>query len=133
VRGAFVGLDLRHDRGALTRAVLEGVAHGLADGWDLIDPKPAVGRFSGGGARSQLWTEIVAATLDLPLERTASAAGAAFGAALLGGVAGGVFPDVQSAVDACVRPTDRTEPDPQLVAAYAERRDDFRKLYGMLR
>jgi xylulokinase len=133
VRGAFVGLDLRHDRGALVRAVLEGVAHGLADGWDLIAPRPAVGRFSGGGARSQLWTEIVAAMLDLPLERTASAAGAAFGAALLGGVAAGVFPDVQSAVGACVRPTDRTEPDPALVAAYAEQRAAFRALYPMLR
>src|SRR5918994_1544629 len=30
-RGAFVGLSLRHDRGALVRAVLEGVAYGLRD------------------------------------------------------------------------------------------------------
>jgi xylulokinase len=35
-RGAFVGLSLRHDRGALTRAVLEGVAYGLRDSLDLI-------------------------------------------------------------------------------------------------
>jgi xylulokinase len=133
VRAAFLGLDLRHDRGALTRAVLEGVAHGLADGWDLIDPKPTLGRFSGGGARSRLWTEIVAATLDVPLERTVSQAGAAFGAALLGAVAAGAFPDVQAAVDACVRPTARTEPDPQLAVAYAEQREAFRALYPLLK
>lgn len=36
VRGAFVGLDVRHDRGALVRAVLEGVGHALRDGLDLI-------------------------------------------------------------------------------------------------
>ena len=36
-RGAFAGLSLRHDRGALTRAVLEGVAFGLRDSLDLID------------------------------------------------------------------------------------------------
>jgi xylulokinase len=133
VRAAFLGLDLRHDRGALTRAVLEGVAHGLADGWDLIDARPALGRFSGGGARSSLWTDIVAATLDVPLERTASAAGAAFGAALLGAVAAGAFPGVQAAVDACVHPTSRTEPDPALVAAYAEQRAAFRALYPALK
>jgi xylulokinase len=138
VRAAFVGLSLRHDRGALVRAVLEGVAHGLADGWDLVgagggEARPAVGRLSGGGARSALWTEIVAATLDLPLERTASEAGAAFGAALLGGVAGGVFADVREAVDACVRVSARVEPDPALVDAYAQQRDGFRALYPALR
>ena len=35
-RGAFVGLQLRHDRGALVRAVLEGVAFGLRDSLDLL-------------------------------------------------------------------------------------------------
>src|SRR5205814_10134659 len=55
-RGAFTGLSVRHDRGALVRAVLEGVAFGLRDSLDLIrslgGPAPAVGRVSGGGARS---------------------------------------------------------------------------------
>jgi xylulokinase len=139
IRAAFVGLSLRHDRGALTRSVLEGVAHGLADGWDLIRTVttpatlPSAGRLSGGGARSDLWARIVAAMLDLPLERTASDAGAAFGAALLGGVAGGVFADVGEAVEACVRVTARIEPDPELVAAYAEQREAFRALYPALR
>jgi xylulokinase len=136
VRAAFLGLGLRHDRGALVRAVLEGVAHGLADGWDLVragGAAPAVGRLSGGGAQSALWTEILAAVLDLPLERTASTAGAAFGAALLGGVAGGVFPDVPSAVAACVRPTARVDPDARLVSAYAEERAAFAALYPALR
>jgi xylulokinase len=136
VRAAFLGLGLRHNRGALVRAVLEGVAHGLADGWDLVrasGARPAVGRLSGGGGRSDLWAAIVAATLDLPLERTASSAGAAFGAALLGGVAGGVFPDVPAAVAACVRPVDRLEPDPALVAEYAARRAGHAALYPLLR
>src|SRR5207248_5278258 len=53
-RGAFTGLSIRHDRGALVRAVLEGVAFGLRDSLDLIDEMgaaPAFGRVSGGGAR----------------------------------------------------------------------------------
>jgi xylulokinase len=135
-RGAFTGLSLRHDRGALVRAVLEGVAHGLADALDLVaqtGARPAVGRVSGGGARSELWLSIVAAVLDLPLERPAVEAGAAYGAALLGGVAGGVFEDVSAAVQATVRPSSLIEPDPAAVAIYAEQRASFRVLYPALR
>ena len=88
-RGAFVGLTLRHDRGALTRAVLEGVAYGLRDSLELLGElgvEAEVGRVSGGGARSELWLKIVASVLGLPLERTSADEGAAYGAALLGGV-----------------------------------------------
>ena len=93
-RGAFTGLSLRHDRGALVRAVLEGVAFGLRDWLDLVaelGAAPEIGRVSGGGARSELWLQIVASVLELPLERVAVEEGAAYGAALLGGVAGGVW------------------------------------------
>src|SRR4029079_18656338 len=84
-RGAFVGLQLRHDRGALVRAVLEGVAFGLRDALDAVRAlgvDASVGRVSGGGARSDLWLEIVSSVLDIPLERTESEEGSAFGAAL---------------------------------------------------
>ena len=49
-RGAFTGLSLRHDRGALARAVLEGVAYGLRDSLDLLRAlgvEAEVGRASG--------------------------------------------------------------------------------------
>src|SRR5207237_9831378 len=87
-RAAFVGLSLRHDRGALVRAVLEGVAYGLRDSLELLRElgvRPEVGRISGGGARSALWREMVASVLELPLESTAVEEGAAYGAALLAG------------------------------------------------
>ena len=72
-RGAFLGLGLRHDRGAMTRAVLEGVAFGLRDALDLVvemGGRPASGRVSGGGGRGMLWLEIVASVLGIPLELT---------------------------------------------------------------
>lgn len=136
VRGGFVGLGLRHDRGAMVRAVLEGVAHALRDGLDLIHAtgvQPRSARVSGGGARSHLWCEILAAMLELPLEHTASAsAGAAYGAALLGGVAGGVFTDPAAAARATVRVTGEVAPDPALVEAYAAERERYRALYPAL-
>jgi len=135
-RGAFVGLELRHDRGALVRAVLEGVAFGLRDSLDLlrslgVDARTA--RVSGGGARGDLWLRIVASALDVPLELTASEEGSALGAALLGGVAGGVFADVHDAVARCVRVTSVVEPDPAWRDTYAELHARFRALYPALR
>jgi xylulokinase len=135
-RGAFAGLSLRHDRGALARAVLEGVAYGLRDSLDLVRETGApaeIGRVSGGGARSDLWLRIVASVLELPLQRVAVQEGAAYGAALLGGVAGGVFADPQEAVAACVRPGETIDPEPAWTTAYAAGRERFRALYPALR
>jgi xylulokinase len=135
-RGSFTGLTLRHDRGALVRAVLEGVALGLRDCLDVLPVSaapPAVGHVSGGGARSDLWLRIVASVLALPLRRTVVDEGAAFGAALLGGVAAGLWRDPAEAVAAAVRTHDEIEPEPAWVAAYAALRERYRSLYPVLR
>jgi xylulokinase len=135
-RGAFVGLSLRHDRGALVRAVLEGVALGLRDSLELLRGLGCaveVGRVSGGGARSALWLRIVSSVLGLPLQRTEVDEGAALGAALLAGVAGGVFADVPEAVEACVRVREEVEPDPDWQRVYDEAYGRFRALYPALR
>jgi xylulokinase len=135
-RGSFTGLSLRHDRGALVRAVLEGVAYGLRDSLDLITGLGAaaeLGRASGGGARSQEWLKIVASVLELPLETTAADEGAAFGAALLGGVACGAWADVHEAVRATVRPAARIEPVEEWVPVYREGIERYRALYPALR
>jgi xylulokinase len=135
-RGAFVGLSLTHDRGALVRSVLEGVAYGLRDSLELLrglGVEPVTARASGGGARSDLWLRIVASVLGVPIERTAVEEGAAYGAALLGGVGAGVFADVHEAVDSCVRVRDVVEPDPAWQRAYDEGYPRFRALYPALR
>jgi len=131
VRGAFTGLSLRHDRGALWRAMLEGVAFGLRDSLELLrglGATPVAGRVSGGGARSELWLRIVASVLQLPLERTESEEGSAFGAALLAGVREGVFADAAEAVAQAVRVRSTLEPIWDYEDAYAR----FRHLYPTL-
>jgi xylulokinase len=135
-RGAFVGLTLRHDRGAHVRAVLEGVAYGLRDSLELLrglGVEAHVGRASGGGARSDLWLRIAASVLDLPLERPVVEEGSAYGAALLAGVAVGSFGDVHEAVEACVRTRGRIEPEPSWREAYEAGYARFRALYPALR
>jgi xylulokinase len=134
-RGAFTGLSLRHDRGALARAVLEGVAFGLRDSLALLRElggEPTAGRASGGGARSALWRRVVASALRLPIELTVSEEGSAFGAALLGGVAAGAFATCPDAVERCVRVREVVEPDPAWADAYDEAYPRFRALYPAL-
>jgi xylulokinase len=136
LRGAFTGLSLRHNRGALWRAMLEGVAYGLRDSLELLrelGAQPEVARVSGGGARSELWLRIVASVLGFPLERTESQEGSAFGAALLAGVRAGIFADVHEAVARCVRVRDRIEPDPDWSEAYERGYARYRELYPALR
>ncbi len=135
-RGAFTGLSLRHDRGALARATLEGVAYGLRDSLELLRSlgvRPAFARASGGGAASDLWLRIVASVLGLPVERTESEEGSAFGAALLAGVRAGVFADPAEAVARCVRVRDRIEPDEEWAASYTHGYARFRALYPTLK
>ena len=131
-RGAFVGISARHDRGALWRAMLEGVAYGLRDSLELLrelGARPESGRVSGGGARSELWLRILASVLGLPLETTESEEGSAFGAALLAGVRAGVFSDADDAVARCVRVRRRIEPEWDYEHGYRR----FRRLYPTLR
>lgn len=130
-RGAFTGLEIRHNRGALTRAVLEGVACGLRDSFDLVGGGER-GRVSGGGARSALWLQIVASVLEIPLERLAVEEGAAYGAALLGGVAGGLWKDVHEAVGACVHTHGQIDPVKEWIEPYRELRGRYRALYPAL-
>jgi xylulokinase len=135
-RGAFTGLSVRHDRGAVWRAMLEGVAFGLRDSLELLrdlGARPDVGRISGGGARSPLWVKIVASVLGLPLEQTESEEGSAYGAAMLAGVRAGVFADAHDAVARCVRARERIEPDPAWAAAYDEAYARYRALYPALK
>jgi xylulokinase len=131
-RAMFEGLSLRHGRGGLVRAVLEGVAYGLRDSLELLrglGVEARVGRASGGGARSRLWLEIVASVLGLPLELTEVQEGSAYGAALLAGVSNGVFADAREAVERCVRVRDRVEPNEEWGLVYEEGYARFRALY----
>ncbi|MDJ0925916.1 MAG: xylulokinase, partial [Acidimicrobiia bacterium] len=83
-RGAFVGLTIRHGRGHMTRAVLEGVSFGLRDSFELIRAAGGADltevRASGGGTRSPQWRQILADVLNAEVRTVATAEGAAQGA-----------------------------------------------------
>lgn len=134
-RGAFVGLTVRHGRAHLTRAVLEGVAFGLKDSFQLIQ-EAGLGmieqvRVSGGGARSDLWRQILADVFETELVTVNTTEGAAFGAALLAGVGAGLFADVQSACEGMIRITGTTTPSKD-AAVYQRYYPLYQALYPAL-
>src|SRR5439155_25403856 len=93
-RGALVGLTARHDRPHLVRAVLEGVAFSLRDGFEIVREQGVTlreVRATGGGARSSLWRQIQADVLGVDVVSVSAQEGPAFGAALLAGVATGLY------------------------------------------
>ena len=128
-RGAFIGLTVRHNLPHMTRAVLEGVAFGLRDSFELIQQAGAGQitqvRASGGGARSSLWRQILADVFQAEIVTLNTTEGAAYGAALLAAVGGGAFADVAAACQATIYPTNTTKP-----GAAAEQ---YQKSYALYR
>jgi xylulokinase len=136
-RGAWVGLTLRHGRGHLTRALLEGVAFGLKDSFTLIQ-NAGLGqirqvRASGGGTKGALWRQILASVLEAELVTVNTTEGAAYGAALLAGVGAMAWTDVPAACSAAVKVTGSTRPDPTQVEAYRKAYPLYCELYPSLK
>ncbi|MFW6097130.1 MAG: xylulokinase [Chloroflexota bacterium] len=136
-RGAFVGLTVRHKRAHMTRAVLEGVAFGLRDSFELMQETGLATveqvRVSGGGARSELWRQILADVLQTELVTVNTTEGAAYGAGLLAAVGAGQFEDVQGAVEACVETRNPISPRNRISDVYDGSYAIYGALYGALR
>ena len=135
VRGAFLGLSHSNDRFALTRAVLEGVAfafrdnlHALRSAGTEISRLLAVG----GGARSDYWLQVIATTLNLPIDIPENGEfGAALGAARLGLMAAaGIEP-----ASVCKPPkiAKTVEPDTSLTAPFSDAYQTWRAAYPALK
>ena len=135
-RGAFVGLTVRHTRNHLTRAVLEGVAYGLRDSFELMKAAGITRinqvRISGGGAKSALWRQILADVFQAELVTVNTAEGAAYGAALLAATGTGAFNSVEEACQATINITGVTSPGDQS-AVYQELYPLYRELYPALK
>ena len=85
LRGSFTGLSLASSQADIVRSVLEGVVFSLRDALDIIEPlaKLERGLATGGGAKSEVWLQMISDVLHLPLECPEQNQGAAYGAALL--------------------------------------------------
>jgi len=136
-RGVWAGLGLEHGRGHLLRAALEGVAFALREGLEALQeagtPVPEL-RLAGGGAAAESWQQLLADVLGRPLRLLPGAMAAvasARGAALLAGVASGVYRTAGDTLapdpGRVIQPGDATT---AYEAAYARYREIYPRLYG---
>jgi xylulokinase len=120
--GLVSGLRLSHTLSSLIRAVLEGVAYAQRHALDAVaehvSPLSRL-RFTGGGAASALWAQIIADVTGIPVSVPASRESTALGAALVAGVAAGMYPDYRSAIAAVAGPERHFQPDSAAYETYA--------------
>jgi xylulokinase len=136
-RGVFAGLALGHTRAHMARAIMEACACSLQE---CLEPILAHGlqiagvRSLGGAARSDLWLQMKADMLGVPVERPACSDAASLGAAALAAAGTGHFKTIEEASDAWYRPEKVFEPDATKFdtyrEVYARYLDLYRRLYG---
>ena len=134
-RGVLFGMSEATSRADVARAVMEGVALTLADARDCLAAASVeierVGLI-GGGAKSALWTRMIAAATGFTVVRMKGGeTGPAYGAARLARMAA----TGEVAETVCVKPeiADVTEPDPRLADLFARQRERFTALYAAVK
>ena len=135
-RASFVGLQGRHTRAHVVRALCEGIVFGHNMHLQRLlkfRPAPEVIRFTGGVARSEPWVQIFADCFQIPVEIPAGTELGALGAAIAAAVACGCYKDFPQAVAAMTRIARRHEPNPALAGVYAEKYARYQKVIKALK
>ncbi len=134
-RGVFIGLNSNHTRAHLYRAVLEGVAFSFLQMKEIMDEQGTrlVDVIAiDGGARSSLWRQILADTLQLPVRWRANNGGTALGCAFLAGIGSGTF-DNFNQISRWLEPTVDIQPDENNAERYRLNYQAFLDLYSALK
>ncbi|MDR1496097.1 MAG: xylulokinase [Clostridiales Family XIII bacterium] len=135
-RGVFFGLSAMHGRPHLIRSVLEGVAFSQLECVEVFrEMGVPVGDMvvTGGGSKSDLWSQMLADLYGCPVSGMKSDEGAALGAALLAAVGAGIYDTVQEACATVVKRGDTLTPDPTKKEAYAPYFELYKKLYRTMK
>lgn len=121
-RGSFLGMTSKDAAPELALAALEGVALSaglIFDGAsEAIGRKPAALYLGGTGNSSDLWAQIRADVLEVPLHRVECLDTGSVGAAIMASVGAGLHGSVAAASDAFVRVERRFTPDPARFPRY---------------
>lgn len=134
-RGSLIGFSAWHGFGHMVRAVYEGVAFEHRRHFERLltaRPRPAKARFAGGAARSAVWSEIFAASLDLPLEKPRASELGALGIAIQASVVTGKHRDLAAACAAMTGVSHTVLPQPILRRRLDARYGVYRELSAAL-
>jgi xylulokinase len=135
-RGVFFGLSLATTKAALVRSILEGAAFALRHNVEVATGAGAEVREMrsvGGCSRSDLWNQIKADMLGLPVLLPRTSVGSPFGAAILAGMGAGAFPDIRKSLPGMVKLDRRFEPNLTNHERYTQSYQVFRSIYEHLK
>jgi xylulokinase len=134
-RGNFFGLTPRHGVGAMVRAIMEGVTFELRRTLEIVrnagHPIDVI-YHSGGGAYSDLWSQIKADIYQTPVRTFANNEGGILGAAILAGVGVGLYEDEGAGARQCLRYDKTFLPDASLVERYDYQFALFEEIHDLL-
>ena len=136
VRAMFYGMSMDTTRADMTQAVLEGVAFSMRDALEVaasLGIKIERSKVCGGGARSELWKQILADVLNIPIDVLETEQGPGLGAAMLAAVGCGAFASVKEAADAMVKVQETILPEPEIAEKYNEKYAFYHKLYPAIK
>ena len=112
--------------------MLEGVCFAIRDSVEVARSLGIVidsSKICGGGAKSALWKRMMANVLNAQLQCPVSEQGPGMGGAMLAMVACGEYESVQAACDKLISVASTVDPEPELVAKYEKRYQQFKKIY----
>jgi xylulokinase len=128
-RGGWLGLEPGHDRGALAGAAVAGVVVAIADGVRSLPLSARRLRASGGGLQHAAFAQAVADASGATLELLDASHASGVGAALLGGLAAGVYASLDDAVQTAAPTITRSvEPRPERAVVWDALRSRFAAL-----
>jgi autoinducer-2 kinase len=137
---SFLGFDLGDPaatgRAACIRAIEEAAAYVVRGHRDIIAELAGLGTselvFTGGAAKGLLWPQIIADVLAVPVHVPVVKESSALGAALCAGVGAGTYSGLAEMEPELRLRAATFEPDPAAVAAYGERYQTWRQVYGRM-
>lgn len=135
-RGVFFGLSGMHTRQHMLRAVLEGVIYSQKQCLEILKDMGVSCKdiiATGGGGRSSLWRQMIADIFDCPVSTVQNKEGPALGAAILAGVASGVYSDLKSACNKIIKIKDTQLPISVNTALYKPYYELYKSLYPKLK
>lgn len=135
-RGAFIGLSATTTKAQISKAVMEGVAFALKDCLEIAKEsglKITETNLCGGGAKSDVWKQIVADVLNLPVNILQTEQGPSYGGAILAMVGNGEYKSVIDATDKIVKIKTRILPNENNALKYQSKYEKFKKLYPALK
>ena len=134
VRGMFYGLSLGHTPAHMYRAVIESICYGtetIIDSFRQAGFSPDGIVVSGGAVKSRFWLQTHADVCNVPIIVTKVTEGPCLGSAILGAVAGGVYPDIQTAAESMTTVDYTVEPDQQRHDAYMFYYEKYKEFYAL--